>query len=154
MARPLEASRWTVLGVRANFNQICQRAHGIITSAGATALMALFKLSLLHAVCPTCCQACRNAIFEAQDTLPVHAGSCLARRCLILLQLFLVTFPHAHGAPITFQRVPNVNDVPPQDLGRLQRCLTSCTVNTNNLVTAFDANLTGVRPLSFRSAQR
>ncbi len=73
----------------------------------------------------------------------VRAGTCRSWQAWLLLQLLAGFLPQALSQPITFKRVPTVKDVPLQDLARLQRCLTKCAVNTNDLVTAFDANLTG-----------
>ncbi|CAL8466485.1 g6021 [Coccomyxa elongata] len=70
-------------------------------------------------------------------------------RCRIAQQaafqplLSALLLPAVLGVPVTIELVPSVKDVPPQDLTRLQKCLSSCAVNTNNLVTAFDTNLTG-----------
>jgi hypothetical protein len=112
----------------------------------------LQRVLMMHASCLICIFLRNNPTSQenVMAALLVRAGSGMAGRFLLVLQLLAAVLPHARAAPITFQRVPNVNDVPPQDLGRLQRCLSSCAVNNNNLVTAFDANLTGVHHACLR----
>lgn len=83
---------------------------------------AKYRVDLAYLLCPGC-RIAQQAAF--QSLLSAHL------------------LPAVLGVPVTFQGVPSVKDVPPQDLTRLQKCLSSCAVNTNNLVTAFDTNLTG-----------